>query len=201
MFLGPLNRLRNPSTVIYLQTCRLSSPLPTGAFMPTPSTPRLLMANIIELAAASNTDADRDEADRVATATAKAVADACSATVAEANRLVAEADRLAAEATRARQDAARAQLVLHGSDPPPPPPNDDDALRVYVDAHAHVVVAALHVQAVVVLHIKSMIPVLLDNLSPNYSQWKVLFLNTLVKYELVDHILLDPPPAEVVDPH
>jgi hypothetical protein len=46
-----------------------------------------------------------------------------------------------------------------------------------------------------------MILVLLDNLSPNYSWWNVLFLNTLGKYELVDHVLADPLPINVPDPH
>jgi hypothetical protein len=46
-----------------------------------------------------------------------------------------------------------------------------------------------------------MIPVLLNNLSPNYSRWKVLFLNTLGMYELIDHVLADPLPADVADPH
>jgi hypothetical protein len=42
---------------------------------------------------------------------------------------------------------------------------------------------------------------LLDNISPNYSQWKVLFLNTLSTYELIDHVLVDPLPADIADPH
>jgi hypothetical protein len=46
-----------------------------------------------------------------------------------------------------------------------------------------------------------MILVLLDNISPNYSQWKVLFLNTLSTYELIDHVLVDPLPTDVADPH
>jgi hypothetical protein len=46
-----------------------------------------------------------------------------------------------------------------------------------------------------------MIPVLLDILSPNYSQWKVLLLNTLGKYELIDHVLMDTLPVEAFDPH
>jgi hypothetical protein len=46
-----------------------------------------------------------------------------------------------------------------------------------------------------------MIPVLLNNLSPNYSWWKVLFLNTLSEYELVDHILADPLPTDIADLH
>jgi hypothetical protein len=42
------------------------------------------------------------------------------------------------------------------------------------------IVAVLHVQAVSVLNIKALIPVVLDNLLPNYNQWKTLFLNTIV---------------------
>jgi hypothetical protein len=79
-------------------------------------------------------------------------------------------------------------LTLRGSHHPPAP-NDDDVLRAYVDAQAHAVVPTLHAQVIAILNIKSMIHVLLDNLSPNYSWWKVLFLNTIDKYELVDHVL------------
>jgi hypothetical protein len=53
------------------------------------------MANITELMAAGNSNTDRVEADRVATAAAKAGTDARSTAVTEG-------DRLCAEGTRAR---------------------------------------------------------------------------------------------------
>jgi hypothetical protein len=59
------------------------------------------MANVTELAAVSNADADRVKADHITAAATKAVADARSVTVPKADCLVAEANRLAAEATRA----------------------------------------------------------------------------------------------------
>jgi hypothetical protein len=65
------------------------------------STPLPLMANVTELAVAGNADADRVEADHVTAAATKAVADARSVTITEADRLVAEANRLVAEATQA----------------------------------------------------------------------------------------------------
>jgi hypothetical protein len=51
------------------------------------------------------------------------------------------------------------------------------------------VASVLHVQPISVLNIKALIPVILDNLSPNYNRWKTLFLNTLGKYELTDHVI------------
>jgi hypothetical protein len=75
-----------------------SSSLPTGVLQPTPSTPLLLMANVTELAATGNTDADHAEADRIAAA---AAVDAHSTAIAEVDHQVVEADHLAAEATQA----------------------------------------------------------------------------------------------------
>jgi hypothetical protein len=85
--------------------------------------------------------------------------------------------------------------------PPPPPHNYDDVFRAYITTQANVTVATLHAQVVSILNIKSMIPVYLDNLSPHYNRWKTLFLNTLGKYELSDHVLTDIHPVVAADPH
>jgi hypothetical protein len=82
-----------------------------------------------------------------------------------------------------------------------PPPLPDTALAAYVAAQAQATVAALHAQAVVVLNIKDLVPVILDNLLPHYNQWKTLFLNTLGMYQLSDHVLDDIPPEVAADPH
>jgi hypothetical protein len=60
------------------------------------------MANVTELAATGNTDADHAEADRIAAA---AAVDAHSTAIAEVDHQVVEADHLAAEATQDRHDA------------------------------------------------------------------------------------------------
>lgn len=52
-------------------------------------------------------------------------------------------------------------------------------------------IAALHTQAVAVLNICTLIPVVLDTDSPNYTQWRGLFLLAVSKYELSDHVLSD----------
>ena len=142
------------------------------------------------MASLSDDEPPRLEAERVAREAVAAAAATRQAAVAEAHRLVAEADRLAADAARARQEADRARLALAGPDAPPPPQQQDDVIRTYLDA-----------QAVAVLNIKSLVLILLDNLSPNYNRWKVLFLNTLGKYELSDHVLADATPADADDPH
>jgi hypothetical protein len=81
--------------------------------------------------------------------------------------------------------------------PPPPSPRDhNDVFRAYL-----VAVTALHAQVIAALNIKSMIPVLLDNLSPHYNQWKTLFLNTLGKYGLSDHVLMDIHLDSAAEPH
>jgi hypothetical protein len=53
------------------------------------------------------------------------------------------------------------------------------------------VIPVLHVQEVSVLNIKALVPVILDNLSLNYNQWKTLFLNTFGMYKLTDHVIDD----------
>jgi hypothetical protein len=75
-------------------------------------------------------------------------------------------------------------------------PCDDDVFWAYVTAQAHDAVTALHAQAVSILNAKAMISIFLDNLSSHYNQWKTLFLNTLNKYELSDHVLADVTPDQ-----
>jgi hypothetical protein len=81
------------------------------------------------------------------------------------------AARAAAETERARLDAQRAA--------------DMRALAV---ANAR---SGLHAQAVAVQSIKTLVPVVLDVDSANYSKWSNLLLNTLGKYALDDHVLSD----------
>lgn len=38
---------------------------------------------------------------------------------------------------------------------------------------------------------KSLVPIVLELCSPHYTRWRALFLNTLEKYALADHALLD----------
>jgi hypothetical protein len=52
-------------------------------------------------------------------------------------------------------------------------------------------VDALHAQAVSVLNVKALVPVVLDIGAANYSKWCGLFLVTLGKYALSDHVLSD----------
>ena len=50
---------------------------------------------------------------------------------------------------------------------------------------------ALNAQAVTVQNLRAMVPIVLDTSSTNYSRWRELFLNTLGKYALADHVLSD----------
>ncbi|XP_062208877.1 uncharacterized protein LOC133910525 [Phragmites australis] len=52
-------------------------------------------------------------------------------------------------------------------------------------------IASLHAQAVTVLSIKSLVPVVLDLHSPHYSKWRGLFLLAVGKYALSDHVFSD----------
>lgn len=52
-------------------------------------------------------------------------------------------------------------------------------------------VDALHAQAVSVLNVKVLVPIVLDLGAANYQKWHGLFLVTLGKYALTDHVLSD----------
>jgi hypothetical protein len=185
-FLGPLIRFCNPSVAVFLQMCRISSLL---LFRPVrPSLRRRLLfpswrtsPSSWQLATPTPTVLRPIVSPQRPPKPAPMPAPPLSL------RVIVSAPRVPGPGRM-----QRTQVVLRGPDPPPPPPRDDNVLHTYVNAQAHAAVATLHAQAVAVLNIKSMIPVLLDNLSPNYSRWKVLFLNTLGKYELIDHVLVDP---------
>jgi hypothetical protein len=51
--------------------------------------------------------------------------------------------------------------------------------------------AALHTQALGILHIRSLVPVVLDLATPSFSKWHRLILLVLSKYALADHVLCD----------
>jgi hypothetical protein len=53
--------------------------------------------------------------------------------------------------------------------------------------------ASLHLQAVAILNIRSLIPVTLDLANNNYSKWRRLFLTILKKYTLTGHVLSEEP--------
>lgn len=42
-----------------------------------------------------------------------------------------------------------------------------------------------------VLNIKALVPITLDLASTNFSRWRALFVNTLEKYALTDHVFED----------
>ncbi|XP_052152525.1 uncharacterized protein LOC127770757 [Oryza glaberrima] len=50
---------------------------------------------------------------------------------------------------------------------------------------------ALHAQAVSVLNVKALVPIILDVNAANFTRWRGLFLVALGKYDLTDHVLSD----------
>ncbi|XP_062198772.1 uncharacterized protein LOC133901412 [Phragmites australis] len=75
------------------------------------------------------------------------------------------------------------------------------AVQAYAAAQAHAATTAPHAQAVAVSSIKAAIPIVLDLSSTNYTKWKALFLNTLGKYELTDHVLVEIDDDTAADPY
>jgi hypothetical protein len=97
----------------------------------------------------------------------------------------AEAGRLSA-ATQAVEDRRRAI--------------EAERLRIAKENRAHRekaeqeeadAIADLHAQAIGVINIKNLIPVVLDLATPHYNRWCHLFLLTLGKYALTNHVLSD----------
>lgn len=75
------------------------------------------------------------------------------------------------------------------------------AVQASAAAQAHTATAALHAQAIAVSNIKTVIQIFLDLASTHYTKWKALFLNTLGKYELTDHVLVDVDDDTAADPY
>jgi hypothetical protein len=93
----------------------------------------------------------------------------------EAERV--ESERLEAERAEAAHLAAARRA-------------EEDRAATY-DAQIASATATLHTQAMGILNIKSLIPVVLDIGSSNYNRWHGLVLNTLERYALADHVLDD----------
>jgi hypothetical protein len=72
---------------------------------------------------------------------------------------------------------------------PPPASTDDD--NVPLAAGDVDVGAALHAQALGILNVRALVPVVLDLAAPSFSKWGCLMLLALGKYALADHALCD----------
>lgn len=88
----------------------------------------------------------------------------CAAKTERAERAKADDARIAQEAHTRQEEAARAEAAA---------------------------IADLHAQAVAVVNIRALIPVVLDLSAPNYTKWRNLFLLAVGKYALSDHVLSD----------
>jgi hypothetical protein len=64
--------------------------------------------------------------------------------------------------------------------------NREAALDAFDAQHA-----AVHTQALAVINIKVLVPITLDRIANNYDRWRKVFLVTLGKYVLTDHVLSD----------
>ncbi|XP_062178385.1 uncharacterized protein LOC133883168 [Phragmites australis] len=111
-------------------------------------------------------------------------------------------ERLAEATARARlEEPAEARERAHLDDEATRVPRDEEAAsaetRVLALTNAEVVSAALHAQAVAIQNFRALVPIVLDRASTQYSKWRGLFVTTLGKYALDDHILhAGNPPAD-----
>jgi hypothetical protein len=91
----------------------------------------------------------------------------------------------------ARQEAARIEVERRQAARLEQEQRDADAHALVVASEVAAATAALHAQAVAILNVKSLVPIVLDFTSPHFNRWRGLFLNTLERYALVDHVLSD----------
>lgn len=131
----------------------------------------------------------------------------------EAERLQAKAARRKTEAARdelvhrvaaltleerqeaARQEAERLDIerreAAHAEEARIAAARREEARAAAYAAQVAAATAALHSQAVAVLNIKALVPITLDLASPNFPRWRALFVNTLEKYALTNHVFED----------
>lgn len=107
----------------------------------------------------------------------------------ERARLAADVERqpLAPDAERARLATAQASLDADRQ-------RLEAAERTFRDQQNALeanTIAALHAQAVAVVNIRTLVPIVLDADAPNYTKWRGLFLLVVGKYALSDHVLTD----------
>jgi len=107
------------------------------------------------------------------------------------------------EATTARkraalERAAREHHAAAGHPPLPPPPNgdksgdhDDDDVHDAMLLHEAIAALNLHAQAMTVQNISSLVTVVLDVTSGDYTWWRDQFILILGKYSLQGHVLFD----------
>ena len=84
-----------------------------------------------------------------------------------------------AEEERRQRQAAEAAAAKAAA-------NREAALDAFNTKHA-----AVHAQALAVVNIKVLVPITLDRIANNYDRWRKVFLVTLGKYVLTDHVLSD----------
>ena len=93
------------------------------------------------------------------------------------------------EATR--QEAARLEAARIEAERLEQERRDANAGALVVAGEVAAATAALHAQAAAILNVKSLVPIVLDFTSPYFNRWRGLFLNTLERYALADHVLSD----------
>jgi hypothetical protein len=122
--------------------------------------------------------------DDVVVAARRALEQRVAAFTAEEHREAARQEAAHLEATRVeaeRREAARLEQERRNA----------DAHALVVAGEVAVATAALHAQVAAILNAKSLVPIVLDFTSTHYNRWRGLFLNTLERYALVDHVLSD----------
>eukprot|EP00267_Zea_mays_P031676 XP_008664224.1 uncharacterized protein LOC103642825 [Zea mays] len=122
----------------------------------------------------------------------QARADAAAAAAAERRRLADDVTRHEQALAAARQRLQVAYAAVDGEiENDDVPAADAQGRNARRDGSDPDPVAALHAQALGILNIRGLVPVVLDLATPSFSKWRRLFLLVLGKYALADHVLCD----------
>jgi len=94
--------------------------------------------------------------------------------------------RVAAFTPEERQEAARQEAARLEAEQ-----RDADARAIVLAGEVAAATVALRAQAAAIVNIKALVPIVLDLTSPHFNRWRGLFLYTLERYALADHVLSD----------
>lgn len=146
-------------------------PPPTAAATATDADPEALLAKCAAL--------ENDTAAKERALVAARARDDCAGALADARKRAVDAAAALADLEREDKDATADAESKSVAD------NDQGA---YYEAFA---VANLHAQASAVQNIRSLVPIVLEPLSTNYSKWRRHHLLVLGRYALTDHVTSD----------
>jgi hypothetical protein len=105
--------------------------------------------------------------------------------------LVKDAEEAEEKAVAARRRARAARTLLEKEEQTTALSSGTTHTSSALSSYEETVVAGLHLQAAVVLNVRSLVNIVLDSTSTTYASWRDLMMMVLERYALLDHVDLD----------